>query len=130
MSGVKERSTDSVNSNRSCYNYILSSPTHNNNKKYTVCSKAFEKCYGISKYRRKKLIDEVKKGVINSELDLSDWRRVHDKTIESINLSLKGQGFGGSLSRDIMAGMTCASSEKTMIVNFSCLLVVEIIILI
>jgi hypothetical protein len=63
----------------------------------------------------------VKQGVKNSDKDFSDWRKVHDSTLQRITTSLKSdENEIGCGARDIITNIICPHSEKTYKVKTIC----------
>jgi len=57
----------------------------------SVCFRAFQSVYDITKYKRKILLSQVKRGIKNSDKELTHWSRVHDSTLESVTAFLKSE---------------------------------------
>jgi len=94
--------------------YTIGSPAFKNGKKYIVCYKAFQKTYQLSNYKRKKLLSEVKRGIKNSDGELTDWRKVHESTIQLVKASLKrSENDVAIATKDIIANIICPNSDKT-----------------
>lgn len=94
--------------------YTIGAPSFKQGKKYNICYKAFQAVYLISSYKRRKLLFEVKNGIKNSDAALTDWRKVHDSTLQRIKTSLKNDANDiGFAAKQIITNIICPQSPKT-----------------
>jgi len=93
--------------------YSIGSSAFKLGKKFNVCHRAFESVYQLTRYKRNKLLKDVKQGIKNSDNGFTDWAKVHDSTLQRIKTCLKSSDGGlGYLPKELITNMICPNSEK------------------
>jgi hypothetical protein len=81
----------------------------------SVCRMAFCSVYGISVYRLKKAVSEIKGNVESTEGDLNDTSPVSEETLREVKEMVKYNKY--ELSSFEIANLICANTEVTMQVS-------------